>query len=96
MLKTRTKDEGSGQEVKLRGGFPNERGRFGRFGGRFVPETLMSPVLELEAAYLNARRDPEFQRELDECLRNYVGRPTPLFLARRLSQRLDCRVYLKR
>ena len=61
-----------------------------------MPETLMSPVLELEAAYLNARRDPEFQRELDECLRNYVGRPTPLFLARRLSQRLDCRVYLKR
>jgi tryptophan synthase beta chain len=75
---------------------PDERGRFGRFGGRFVPETLMSPILELESAYLAARRDPGFLRELDEYLEDYVGRPTPLFEAARLSRRLGCRVYLKR
>jgi tryptophan synthase beta chain len=62
------------------------RGRFGRFGGRYVPETLISALEELEAAYEEARRDPAFQDELSVLLRDYVGRPTPLYRARRLEQ----------
>ncbi len=76
---------------------PDERGHFGPYGGRFVPETLMGPLLELEAAYRDARRDPSFQSELDNLLRNYSGRPTPLTRARRLEDHVGaCRVYLKR
>ena len=76
---------------------PDARGHFGPYGGRFVPETLMYPLEELTAAYLAAREDPEFQRELRELLRTYVGRPTPLFFARRLTAHLGgARVYLKR
>ncbi len=78
--------------------WPDERGRFGPYGGRFVPETLMPALLELEQAYEEARRDPAFQAELDYYLREYSGRPTPLYFARRLSERLGggVRVYLKR
>ncbi len=65
---------------------PDERGHFGPYGGRFVPEILMAPLEQLEQAYLEARQDPEFQRELNELLRHYAGRPTPLYYARRLSQ----------
>ncbi|GBC81110.1 Tryptophan synthase beta chain [bacterium HR10] len=76
---------------------PDARGHFGPYGGRFVPETLMYPLEELTAAYLAAREDPEFQRELRELLRTYVGRPTPLFFARRLTAHLGgAKVYLKR
>lgn len=76
---------------------PDARGHFGPYGGRFVPETLMYPLEELTAAYLAAREDPEFQRELRELLRTYVGRPTPLFFARRLTAHLGgARIYLKR
>jgi len=75
---------------------PDEAGRFGPYGGRFVPETLMEPLRELEAAYLDARRDPAFRSELAARLRDYVGRPTPLSEAVRLSERLGCRVLLKR
>ncbi|MGW8179887.1 MAG: tryptophan synthase subunit beta, partial [bacterium] len=73
---------------------PDESGHFGRFGGRFIPETLMSPVEELERAYLEARRDEEFQRELRKLLKTYAGRPTPLFFAERLSEKLGARIYL--
>ena len=77
--------------------WPDARGRFGEFGGRYVPETLMHPVEELEQAYEAARRDPAFQAELDRLLRDFAGRPTPLFPARRLTERLGgAQIYLKR
>ena len=56
------------------------KGYFGPYGGQFVPETLMAPLEELERAYDEARRDPRFQAELDDYLREYAGRPTPLYL----------------
>jgi tryptophan synthase beta chain len=72
-------------------------GRFGPYGGRYVPETLMAALEELERAYDKAKRDPKFQRRLDELLKTYAGRPTPLFFARRLTERLHgARIYLKR
>ena len=77
--------------------WPDERGRFGPYGGRFVPETLMPALEELESAYLLARNDAAFQAELLRLQRTYVGRPTPLTHARRLSQHLGgAQVYLKR
>ncbi len=75
---------------------PDARGHFGPYGGRFVPETLMEPLRALESAYREARLDPGFRQALAAALRDYVGRPTPLTLGRRLSERLGCRVYLKR
>src|SRR6202171_4056085 len=75
----------------------SELGRFGVYGGRYVPETLMSALEELEAAYEKAKRDRKFQRRLEELLRTYAGRPTPLFFARRLSKELGgAKIYLKR
>jgi len=71
-------------------------GHFGAYGGVFVPETLMSPLEELEEAYGEARADEEFQRELEELLHHFAGRPTPLFQARRFSEHVGYRVYLKR
>ena len=77
--------------------WPDARGRFGEFGGRFVPETLMHPVEELERAYFEARDDEAFQRELRDLLKNFAGRPTPLFHARRLTEHLGgAQIYLKR
>lgn len=70
--------------------------RFGRFGGRFVPETLVPALDELAAAYATAAQDPAFWAEHESLLRDYVGRPTPLYLATRLSERAGARVYLKR
>lgn len=76
---------------------PDARGRFGPYGGRFVPETLVPALDELEAAYLEARQDPAFQARLEGLLRSYVGRPTPLTYARRLSEHLGgAQIYLKR
>jgi tryptophan synthase beta chain len=72
-------------------------GRFGVYGGRYVPETLMAALEELEAAYAQAKVDAEFQGELDDLLRNYCGRPTPLYFAKRLSESLGgAKIYLKR
>ncbi len=80
----------------LRAG-PDGRGRFGAFGGRFVAETLMPLILELEDAYEAAKADPSFQTELDEYLKNYVGRPSPLWLAQRLTDKLGgAKIYFKR
>jgi tryptophan synthase beta chain len=77
--------------------WPDARGRFGEFGGRFAPETLMHPVEELEQAYLAARNDPAFQAELTRLLKNYAGRPTPLYHAQRLTAHLGgAQIYLKR
>jgi tryptophan synthase beta chain len=70
--------------------------RFGPYGGRFVPETLIGALDELSAAWAEARADDGFRAELDSLLRDFVGRPTPLYLAERLSERLGRRVYLKR
>jgi tryptophan synthase beta chain len=72
-------------------------GRFGIYGGRYVPETLMAALEELEREYEKAKRDRKFQQRLDELLRTYAGRPTPLFFARRLSEKLrGAKIYLKR
>ncbi|MDO4247201.1 MAG: tryptophan synthase subunit beta [Deinococcus sp.] len=76
---------------------PDGRGRFGTFGGRYVPETLIPALDELEAAYLQAKQDPEFLAELDELLREFVGRPNSLYLARRLTEHAGgAKIYLKR
>ena len=76
---------------------PDARGYFGRYGGRFVPETLVAPVEELERAYLDARRDEGFIAELDRLLKHYVGRPTPLYEATRLAAHAGgARIFLKR
>ena len=70
--------------------------RFGPYGGQYVPETLMPALAELEAAWIAGRDDPEFRSELDALLRDYVGRPSPLYLARRLSEAAGRPLYLKR
>src|SRR5258705_13704511 len=76
---------------------PDAHGHFGKFGGMFAPETLMQPLLELEAAYERLRADVKFQEEFMEDLRLYVGRPSPLYLARRLTELWGgARIYLKR
>src|SRR5437764_9401827 len=76
---------------------PDERGRFGTFGGRYVPETLIPALEELSRVYGKARRDPKFRTELDYYLRQYVGRPTPLYFAERLTKKLGgAKIYLKR
>ena len=76
---------------------PNTGGHFGPYGGRYVPEVLMSPLEELEQAYLEARQDPAFQTELHDLLQNYAGRPTPLYFAKRLTETLGgARIYIKR
>src|SRR5216117_3045580 len=76
---------------------PDEGGHFGLYGGRFVAETLMPLVLELEAAYAEAKNDPGFRRQMDGYLKDYVGRPTPLYFAERLTAHFGgAKVYLKR
>jgi tryptophan synthase beta chain len=76
---------------------PDATGHFGSYGGRFVPETLMHPLQELEAEYFRAQHDPEFQRELLYYLKEFVGRPTPLYFAERLTKELGgAKIYLKR
>ena len=77
--------------------WPDEHGRFGKFGGRFVSELLMPNLLELESAWASARTDKSFRKELDDALQHYVGRPTPLTLASRLTAEVGgARIYLKR
>ncbi len=84
------------QPNTFRGG-PDERGHFGMFGGRFVAETLMPLVLELEAAYVRAKSDPAFQAEMNGYLEHYVGRPSPLYFAERMSEHLGgAKIYFKR
>src|SRR5206468_1120590 len=86
-----------GQGCTVTRALPDARGHFGRFGGRFVPETLMAPLIELEQAWAAAKRDRKFQRRLADLLRDYAGRPTPLYFAERLSEQCGgARIYLKR
>src|SRR5450432_957661 len=76
---------------------PDASGHFGPYGGRFVPEVLMSPLEELENTFFTAREDPAFHAELDDLLHNYAGRPTPLYYAKGLSESLGgADIYLKR
>ncbi|HXN06792.1 MAG TPA: tryptophan synthase subunit beta [Nitrospiria bacterium] len=76
---------------------PDKRGYFGPYGGKYVPETLVPALEELDSAYQSARRDPAFRKELAHILRQYVGRPTPLYYAKRLSEKLrGAKIYLKR
>ncbi len=76
---------------------PDAQGHFGPYGGRYVPETLMHPLAELEQAFLRAQDDPEFETELSYYLREFCGRPTPLYLAERLTRELGgAKIYLKR
>jgi len=76
---------------------PDARGHFGRYGGTFVPETLMAALAALETVYREAKADPAFEAEMQSYLRHYVGRPTPLYFARRLTEHLGgARIYLKR
>jgi tryptophan synthase beta chain len=76
---------------------PDKRGHFGIFGGKYVPETLMTPLKELEKAYYSSKKDILFQKELRSQLRDYAGRPTPLYFAKRLTEELrGAKIYLKR
>ena len=82
---------------KLTGTVPDALGHFGPYGGRFVPETLMHPLQELEAEYARACQDPEFQRQFSYYLKEFCGRPTPLYFAERLTRELGgAKIYLKR
>ncbi len=84
-------------QKKCRSDLPDKRGYFEDFGGRFVPETLMFALSELEKAYAEVRKDKAFQKELDYYLQEYAGRPTPLYFAERLTKKLGgARIYLKR
>jgi len=73
-----------------------ETGKFGDFGGLYVPELLIPVLEELETAFLSAKDDPEFEAELSALLKNFAGRPTPIFHARKISEEVGCKVYLKR
>ena len=75
---------------------PDRQGYYGQFGGRFVPETLMSAIFELENFYKKLRADKNFKRELSFYLKNYAGRPTPLYFAKNLSRKFGEKIYLKR
>ena len=77
--------------------FPNDKGHFGVYGGRFVAETLMPLILELEEEYKNAKKDPTFKKKLNYYFKHYVGRPSPLYFAERITKRLDGpKIYFKR
>ena len=76
---------------------PNEKGRFGNFGGMFVSETLMPLILELNQQYERAKTDPEFWAQMDDLWKNYVGRPSPMYFAERLTDYLKgAKIFLKR
>ncbi|MCK5476791.1 MAG: pyridoxal-phosphate dependent enzyme, partial [Candidatus Aenigmarchaeota archaeon] len=70
--------------------------KFDKFGGTFVPETLMPALEELEKAYLDLKDKKEFKDQLNDLLKNYVGRPTPLYFAKNLSEKYGCKIYIKR
>src|SRR5258708_12874311 len=76
---------------------PDSRGHFGQFGGKYVAETLMPALFELESAYKSARRDPKFRNEIERRSREFVGRPTPLYQCENLTAKLGgAKIYLKR
>ena len=76
---------------------PDSKGHFGPYGGKYVPETLMAPLEELEEAYRSARRDKDFRKKQEDYLKNYIGRATPLYFAEKLTKHLGgAKIYLKR
>ncbi|HVJ79139.1 MAG TPA: tryptophan synthase subunit beta, partial [Hyphomicrobium sp.] len=92
-----TQNRGSETKLNSYATGPDDKGFFGLFGGRFVAETLMPLILELERAYDAAKADPEFQREIDFLNRHYGGRPSPLYHAERMSAELGgAKIYFKR
>lgn len=92
---TQMVDKNQSEEAKYN--LPDKYGHFGQFGGKYAPETLMPALTELETAYAAAKADPAFQEELRELNRTYIGRPTPLYYAKRLSEELGgAQIYLKR
>ena len=85
------------QKTRITSSEPDEQGHWGKFGGRYVPETLVAPLEELTTEFMRARGDPNFWRELNLLLRDYAGRPTPLFHAQRLTTHAGgAQIYLKR
>jgi tryptophan synthase beta chain len=96
MIKTNEKFDSKFEHVD-RFSLPDEKGRFGPYGGSYVPETLSHPLRELNDAYLDARKDPEFEKELSHLLRTFAGRPTELYLAEQLTKEMGgAKIYLKR
>ena len=84
-------------EIKSLKNLPNENGYYGKFGGSFIPPQLVLPLKEIEQEYLKAKNDPEFQKEYADLLKNYVGRPSPLYFAKNLTGKLrGAKIYLKR
>ncbi|MGN0577119.1 MAG: tryptophan synthase subunit beta, partial [Ruminiclostridium sp.] len=72
------------------------KGRYGEYGGQYIPETVMNAVTELEEAYARYKDDPQFKKELAELYKSYAGRPSMLYYAEKMSAELGCKVYLKR
>ena len=96
MIKTNEKFDSKFEQVN-RFSLPDENGRFGPYGGSYVPETLSHPLRELNDAYLDARKDPEFEKELSHLLRTFAGRPTELYFAEQLTKQMGgAKIYLKR
>jgi len=96
-MKTLKTGELNLNEVFYGQGIPGKSGHFGKYGGKFVPETLMPALEQLEREYLKAKEDPKFNEELKYYLREYVGRPSPLYYAKRLTEKLKgAKIYLKR
>lgn len=84
-------------EIKSLKNLPDENGYYGKFGGSFIPPQLVEPLKEIEREYLKAKNDPEFQKEYTDLLKNYVGRPSPLYFAKNLTKKLGgAKIYLKR
>src|SRR5881409_3348351 len=97
VVKHRAESQGARKLVKIKKTAPISRGRFGKYGGQYVPETLVKPLQDLEQAYDEYSRDPSFKKELRNLLESYAGRPTPLYLARNLTENIGgARIYLKR
>ena len=93
----KTSDPVKNLETFDRNSIPDDKGRFGPYGGSFVPETLCYPLQELSEAYDEAKSDPEFKSELDDLLKSFAGRPTELYYAERLSKKIGgAKIYLKR
>jgi tryptophan synthase beta chain len=84
------------KELSYYGKFPDKNGKFGRFGGRFVPETLIPAIYQLENEYNRLKTDAEFIKKLNTIRKDYTGRPTPLYFAKNLSKEFGCKVYIKR
>ena len=96
MIKTNEKFDSKFEHVD-RFSLPDEKGRFGPYGGSYVPETLSHPLRELNDAYLDARKDPEFEKELSHLLSTFAGRPTELYFAEQLTKEMGgAKIYLKR